>query len=137
MIVVDTSVWSLAFRRHGWRGPPPRAVSVLRTMIRDDQPVIIPGIVFQELLSGVRDFSQETRLRELLEGFPLLLASREHHEEAARISTLCRTSGIAAATVDCLIAAQCITTNSALLTTDDDFKRISRHCALRLLSVAE
>ena len=132
MILVDTSVWSLAFRRQARPGDEPKVVSLLRRMIKDDQPLAIPGIVFQELLTGVRDVSQENKLQGILDGFPLLLATREHHVEAAKISTACRKGGGAAATVDCLIAAQCVCSNAALLTTDEDFKQIARHATLKL-----
>ena len=133
MIVVDTSVWSLAFRRREQRAHLPSVVSFLHQLIESDEPIGIPGIVLQELLGGVRDDAQARRLEGLMAGFALLLADREQHLLAAQISTSCRRAGAAAATVDCLIAAQCITTHSALLTVDDDFGRISRHCDLRLL----
>ena len=135
MIVVDTSVWSLAFRRRARPGDEPKVVSLLRRMIKDDQPLAVPGIVFQELLTGVRDVSQAKKLQRILDGFPLLLATREHHIEAAKISTACRMGGVAAATVDCLIAAHCVFSNSPLLTTDDDFKRIARHAPLKLYPI--
>jgi len=135
VIVVDTSVWSLAFRRRARPGDEPKVVSLLRRMIKDDQPLAVPGIVFQELLTGVRDPTQVKKLQSILDGFPLLLATREHHIEAAKISTACRKGGVAAATVDCLIAAHCVFSNSPLLTTDDDFKRIARHAPLKLYPI--
>lgn len=121
-----------ALRRDG-PGDEPKVVSLLRRMIKDDYPLSMPGIVFQELLTGVRDASQAKKLRGILDGFPLLPATREHHVEAAKISTACRKGGMAA--VDCLIAAQCVCSDSPLLTTDEDFKRIARHAALKLYPV--
>jgi predicted nucleic acid-binding protein len=135
VIIVDTSVWSLAFRRRTRLGDEPKVVTLLRRMIEDDQPLAIPGIVFQELLMGVRDPSQGKKLQGILDGFPHLLATREHHVEAAKISTACRKGGGAAATVDCLIAAQCVCSNSPLLTTDEDFQRIARHATLKLYPI--
>lgn len=132
MIIVDTSVWSLAFRRRTRLGDEPKVVTLLRRMIKDDQPLAIPGIVFQELLTGVRDIPQAKKLQGILEGFPLVLATKEHHVEAAKISTACRKGGVAAATVDCLIAAQCVCSNSPLLTTEEDFKRIAQHATLKI-----
>ena len=134
MIIVDTSVWSLAFRRRGSPAPIPSIVTFLYRLIENDEPIGVPGIVLQELLAGVKDDAQAKRLEGLMRGFALLLADRDQHLLAARISTACRKAGVAAATVDCLIAAQSIATDSALLTVDEDFSRISRHCALRLLS---
>jgi predicted nucleic acid-binding protein len=135
VIVVDTSVWSLAFRRRARLGDEPKVVSLLRRMINDDQPLAKPGIVLQELLTGVRDVSQAMKLQGILDGFPLLLATKKHHVEAAKISTACRKGGVSAATVDCLIAAQCVCSDSPLLTTDEDFKQIARHVALKLFPI--
>jgi predicted nucleic acid-binding protein len=135
VIIVDTSVWSLAFRRRTRLVDEPKVVTLLRRMIQDDHPLAIPGIVFQELFMGVRDVSQGKKLRGILDGFPLLLATKEHHVEAAKISTVCRKGGVAAPTVDCLIAAQCVCSNSPLLTTDEDFKRIARHAMLKLYPI--
>jgi predicted nucleic acid-binding protein len=73
------------------------------------------------------------RLRDLMEGFPLMLATREHHLEAARVANTCRQAGISVSTVDCLIAAMAITAKSQLLTGDKDFERMASCCDLHLL----
>ena len=136
MIIVDTSVWSLAFRRRSWPGGNvPGVVALLQKLTREKNRVVVPGIVLQELLSGVKDPVQGERIKELMEGYPIVLATQEQHVEAANISNLCRNAGIAAATVDCLIAAQCIMLNGVLLTLDEDYKRISSCCGLRLYPI--
>ena len=132
MIVVDTSVLSLAFRRRGSTAAEPPVVTLLRRMISDDVPLGIPGIVLQELLSGVRRDGDHDRLQRLLEGFPILLAERADHI-AATISSACRRHGIAASTVDCLIAAIAISREAPLLTIDRDFSRMVSYSGLRLL----
>jgi predicted nucleic acid-binding protein len=86
-------------------------------------------------LSGVKDPEQGKRIKELMEGYPLILATKEQHVEAASISNVCRKAGVSAATVDCLISAQCILLNGVLLTLDDDFKRISGCCGLRIYPI--
>ena len=136
MIVVDTSVWSLAFRRRSWpKGVAPGVVKLLQKFTREKQQVVVPGVVLQELLSGVKDPAQGERIKELMEGYPLILATKEQHVEAANISNVCRKAGVSAATSDCLIAAQCILLNGVLLTLDDDFKRISGCCGLRIYPI--
>ena len=133
MILVDTSVLSLAFRRRIKTSPEPPFVQRLRRLVEEDQPVAVPGIVLQELLSGVRATNEFERLEDLMEGFPLILAAREHHIRAARIANTCRQAGITASTVDCLIAAMAIETKSQLLTSDEDFERMAPYCGLQLL----
>jgi predicted nucleic acid-binding protein len=136
LIVVDTSVWSLAFRRRNWpNGVTPGVVKLLQKLTKEKQQVAVPGIVLQELLSGVKDPAQWERIKELMDGYPLILATKEQSIEASNISNVCRRAGVAAATIDCLIAAQCIMLNGVLLTLDDDFKRISGCCGLRLYPI--
>jgi predicted nucleic acid-binding protein len=136
LILVDTSVWSLAFRRRSWPdGDIPGIVKLLQKLTREKHRVVVPGVVLQELLSGVKDPAQGERIKELMEGYPIVLATQEQHIEAANISNVCRKSGVSAATVDCLIAAQCIMLNGVLLTLDDDFKRISGCCGLMLYPI--
>jgi predicted nucleic acid-binding protein len=133
VIIADSSVLSLAFRRRIKIHPEPELVHILRRLIEQDQPVAVPGIVLQELLSGVRTETEYQRLKNLMEGFPLILAIQEHHLEAARIANICRRAGISVSAVDCLIAAMAIITNSPLLTADEDFIEIASCCALKLL----
>jgi predicted nucleic acid-binding protein len=68
VLFVDTSVWSLAFRRDH----PPDAPSVthLREELVTGEAVTTTGIVLQELLQGIRGPKQRTRLLELFEPPP-------------------------------------------------------------------
>ena len=95
--------------------------------------MFVPGIVLQELLSGTRSSVQRRRLEEILEGFEVRTASIEDHRLAATIRDDCRRSGVAAAAVDCLIAAQTIRADAHLFTLDRDFDRIAAISSLRLL----
>ena len=113
----------------------PGVVQLLEKLTRDKQRVVVPGIVIQELLSGIKEPSQAEKIMAIMEGYPILLATQDHHVEAANISNACRKAGISAATVDCLIAAQCIMENGILLTMDDDFSLMARHCTLRLYPI--
>ena len=132
MIVVDTSVLSLAFRRKTKPGPELPLVGDFRRLVEEDQPVVIPGIVLQELLSGVRAEDDFLRLLDILDGFPIFTAATAHHIAAAKISNACRQSGISASAVDCLIAAMAVESKAKLLTADEDFSHIARHCDLQL-----
>lgn len=136
MIVLDTSVLSLAFRRASTGIPEPPAVAALRRLIAEDQPCAVPGIVLEELLSGVKSEEHFARLRRLMEGFRVLLAEEAHHLAAARLANACLRKGIAVSSVDCLIAALAVAHRAALLTTDDDFSRIARVCGLKLFRAA-
>lgn len=134
MILLDTSLLSLAFRRRPSSHEPP-AVTSFRRLVEADAPVAIPGIVLQELLSGVRTDTEVARLHTLLDGFSVILADRRDHVAAAGIANACRRHGVSVSTVDCLIAAQTTGRDAALFTLDADFERMRPHCDLRLFPV--
>jgi predicted nucleic acid-binding protein len=133
VIVLDTSILSLAFRR-----PQPVAdsppVTLLRKLIAGDVPLGVPGIVVQELLSGVRTERQFRTLRNALTGFPVLLATESHHFHAAEIFNSCRRHGIGCSTVDALIAALAVENGGMLFTADADFERIASCSELALFA---
>jgi len=137
VILLGTSVLSLVFRRRRTREPEPRLVEVVRRMVREDVPLAVPGIVLQEVLSGVRTEAQFFRLRNLLEAFPILVAEQRDHVAAARIANACRRKGVTTSAVDCLISALATERDAPLLTLDEDFARIARHSDLKLLRVGE
>lgn len=129
-MLVDTSVWSLALRRD--RPPASREVSLLEEAITRGETVLMTGVILQEVLQG---FFVEKRFRDLekrLQAFPLLELARADYVSAAEIRSRCRTKGIQVATIDAQIAAAAIGHGCLLLTTDDDFRHISRHFPLKL-----
>ena len=132
MILLDTSVLSVAFRRRRPSGADGQTAMALRRLVTADAPLAVPGIVLQELLGGVRDERQFARLEGLIEGFEVVLAERRDHLAAARIANACRRAGIATSTIDCLIAALAIERSGTLFTLDSDFTRMAPHCGLRL-----
>jgi len=136
VIVLDTSVLSLALRRRiSTAGTETRETTVLRRILDANVRTAVPGIVLQEILSGVRGASQFRELRRALDEFDLLLAAREHHVAAAAISNTCVSRGIVAGLADCLIAAVTIAERGQLFTTDRDFVHIAEHTPLQLLDV--
>jgi predicted nucleic acid-binding protein len=132
LIVLDTSVLSAALRKREKVEEESDVATLLKRLVRQDVPLAIPGIVLQELLSGVRTSDQFERLQAVAEGFPVLTAERDHHVFAARVSNACRRAGVAATTIDCLIAAQAIVARGRLLTLDRDFGLMAPHCGLEL-----
>lgn len=136
MILLDTSVLALAYRRAPRPGNGHSAVREFARLLDDDAPMAVPGIVVQELLSGVMGTAAFRKLDDLLSGFPLLLATRETHVLAGELRSCCRAKGVAAGTVDCLIGAHAIEVNAELFSTDDDFKRMAKHTSVRLYKVS-
>jgi predicted nucleic acid-binding protein len=134
VIALDTSLLSAVFRRRrSSTSPEPRDAVLFRLLVEANEPMFVPGIVLQELLSGTRSAAQRRRLEEVLEGFEVRTASVDDHRTAATIRDDCRQSGVAAAAIDCLIAAQVIREGARLFTLDRDFDRIAAVSNLRLI----
>jgi predicted nucleic acid-binding protein len=129
-LLVDTSVWSLAFRRdHDGDVPQVRA---LRDALQGSQTVVTTGLVLQELLQG---FAGPRARRDLIERFsalPLISPDRRDHMDAADLRNRCRRAGIQVGTIDALIAQLCIRHDLTLLTTDNDFAAVAKQSPLRV-----
>jgi predicted nucleic acid-binding protein len=129
-LFVDTSVWSLAFRREAVAAAV--EVMALRQSLEAGDTVLTTGLVLQELLQG---FAGPRARRQLIERFaalPFINPDRQDHVEAADLRNRCRRSGIQIGTIDALLAELCIRHGLTLLTTDDDFSRIAARFPLRL-----
>ena len=133
MILFDTSVLSRVFRRRR-PGPGERRLQALfEELMASDAPLGLPGIVLQEVLSGMRSARQFADLRDkLLAGLTVIPASREDHLEAARLKNLCLGKGLNVSGMDCLIAATSIAGGHELFAVDGDFAEIAKLSPLRL-----
>jgi predicted nucleic acid-binding protein len=130
-VFVDTSVWSLAFRRTQPVFVP--QVQLLAKCLERGDVVITTGLVLQELLQGFRGPKAKGQIIERFSHLPMIAPEIEDHIEAAGLRNLCRRKGIQVGTIDALIAQLCIRHDLPLLTTDEDFRRIARHSSLELV----
>ena len=128
-MLVDTSVWSLAFRRSAPADAP--HVRELRTSLEEGE-VVLTGIVLQELLQGLVPGAARDRLLAPLLKLSLLVPSRDDQVLAAELLTTCRSRGVQLATVDALLAALCVRRALTMLSTNRDFEHAARHIDLRL-----
>ena len=135
MTVLDTTALSQFLRRPKAGVPEHPCVAMLRKLLERGEAVCVPGIVYQELLSGVRTETQFQSLLKSLAGFPLFLARAEHHLRAAQLANVARSRGVAVSTTDCLIAAQAIEMRARLMTTDRDFQRMAQFSDLRIIPI--
>jgi predicted nucleic acid-binding protein len=129
-LLVDTSVWSLAFRRDSRAKHP--AVDRLHSALERDEEVFATGIVLQELLQGFSGPKQRARLIEHFEALPFVVPTRDDHVEAATVRNRCRAKGVQLGTIDALLVRLCLDRRLELLTTDRDFAHASRVVPLRL-----
>jgi predicted nucleic acid-binding protein len=127
-VLVDTSVWSLAFRR---RAPAHAAVDELRRLLAGGRAALI-GPIRQEILNSLRDAVVFNRLRDHLRTFPDEPIERADYERAAEHFNICRTAGVQGSNTDFLICAVAERHTMAILTTDEDFTRYAALLPVKL-----
>ena len=132
-LFVDTSVWSLAFRRDA---PPamPEVHELVRAIEAGEQ-LLTTGLVLQELLQGFAGPRARERILDRFAALPLLVPDRRDHIDAAELRNRCRRDGIQIGTIDALLAALCIRHDLTMLTADRDFRQIAGYCALKFWNV--
>ena len=129
-ILVDTSVWSLSFRKRGPADHP--TVRKLTAALEANANLVLTGLILQEILQAFRLDAAFSSAVEVLRPFPLLELGRSEYVAAARLHRTCTSNGVTATTADCQIAAAAICHDCFLLTADRDFERIARLSDLNL-----
>lgn len=129
-LLVDTTVWSLAFRRDR-PGDAPEVRALIRAVETGDH-IVTTGLILQELLQGFSGPKARDQMIDRFASFPLIVPDREDHIAAAALRNLCRSRGVQIGTIDALLAQLCVRHDLTLLTTDQDFSHLARHCELRL-----
>lgn len=129
-MLVDTSVWIDYF--NGYASPEAER---LTRAIRDDEPIALPGIVWTEILSGLRTETDAVRIQNLLDAFNTIEDPiHQDYIKSARIYRICRSKGFTIrSTIDCVIAQLCLRDNLPLLNKGNDFRRIIQCFPLRLV----
>jgi predicted nucleic acid-binding protein len=133
VILLDTSVLSAVLRRRRKGEREDALAARVAALFDSDENVAIPGIVFQEILSGVAEPKQAERLLAAIrESFPVLLATEGDHLKAADLANAAARKGVALSTPDALIAAQALNRRASLFTTDADLSKLVAIGGLRL-----
>ena len=129
-LLVDTSVWSLAFRRDAAAVAP--EVQALVAALTGSEVVVTTGLVLQELLQGFTGPKAATDIVARFSALALIQPDRDDHIAAAGLRNKCRRAGVQLGTVDALIAQLCIRNDLTLLTCDQDFTHAAKHCELKV-----
>ena len=106
--------------------PPDSIGEELKSAISRNDQVFLTGVIYQELLQGLRNERQREVLITRLAPFGLLQPNRATHERAARLADKCLRNGVTVATIDVLIAQIAIECHCRLLARDGDFDDIAR-----------
>ena len=123
--LVDTCVWSLALRRKSSSQLSTEEkwlVQELREAIEGRRVAII-GPIRQEVLSGIRDGEQFSKIQELLGAFRDESIIEDDYVEAANLFSRCRDAGVECGPVDILVCAVAARLRCSVLTSDKGLKR--------------
>jgi predicted nucleic acid-binding protein len=133
VILLDTSVLSRAFRRKAPGAAERRVRAAVEALFGGDADLGLPGIVLQEVLSGLRSEKQFSELQHrLVSAFSIVHPTTDDHVEAVRLKNRCLAKGFSPSGTDCLIASMTIARGHELFAMDDDFEAIARHAPLKL-----
>ena len=116
-VIVDTDVWSEAFRK---KGPKSDFVDELINLIQEGRVQMI-GVVRMEILSGIRGEKMFRTLKEKLDAFPDRTLDSEVFVTAAQFLNLCRSKGIQGSNNDFIICACSMLWKTPILSEDKDF----------------
>jgi len=129
MVLVDTSVWSLALRRRFPVKEP--ELEILIRLIEEDRAGII-GAIRQELLTGISDTNLFKRLARSLEAYVDILLDERDYVRAAEFCNTCRKRGVQGSNTDFLICAAADRYEMTIFTLDRDFERFVSLLPVRL-----
>lgn len=130
MVLVDTPVWSAAFRKNS--DSPLK--DHLRRLILGRLAVLI-GPIRQEILSGIREPKQFERLKVELSAFADHELLTKDFETAACFFNACRAKGVQGSNTDFLICSVAARSGFQVFTTDRDFLRFSQVLGVQLFAV--
>ena len=123
-LLVDTSVWSLAFRRDSQSDLA--EVHELKRALESGDTIFVTGLILQELLQGFNKPKANDQIIGYFNSLPFLAPSKEDHIHAAELRNKCRKKGVQVGTIDAVLAQLCIHHELDILTTDKDFTYMSK-----------
>ena len=128
-ILVDTSVWSLAMRRDEQPNSP--ELKILIRALDSGEEIYSTGIILQELLQGFAGAKAVDAIVERFAAIPMLVPETADYIQAAELRNKSRRKGVQIGTIDALIAQLSLRYKLSLLTSDKDFKHMSKAVKLK------
>jgi predicted nucleic acid-binding protein len=128
-VLVDTDVWSEAFRKKGASSP---YVSELIALIEEDRVQLI-GPIRQEILCGIRNAVLFKSFGQRLDAFPDRVIESDVFVTAARFFNLCRSQGVQGSNTDFLICACSVSWGMPILSKDKDYQNYQKHLPIEQL----
>ena len=130
-LLVDTSVWSLAFRNNAPSTLP--KIRRLAQALREGEQVFTTGLVLQELLQGFPDDEARDLILERFSVLPHGVPDGRDYVDAAELRRRLASEGLRIGTIDALLAQLCLRHDLTLLTTDLAFNRVAEMTSLSVV----
>ena len=122
-MIADSSAWIDMLR-----GPASEVGRRLEQALRQGEPLLMPYVVYQEILQGASSARHFVSLQAELDKVPSFAPDDSHEtaRQAAMLYARCRWAGMTIRSPnDCLIAACALEADVPLLHADRDFERIA------------
>lgn len=131
MVIVDTSVW-IDFLK----GRETKQVQKLEELLSEETDIFITGLIYQEVLTGIKSKKEREKVRSELEHFVLVNPSLDTHIQAAEIFDGCKKKGFTIRSIiDCLIASLTLEYDLTILENDKDYTFISEVYPLKTFRI--
>lgn len=135
-VLVDTSVWAMAFRKKTLEPHEQKLLNYLIDLIRKSYVIMI-GPIRQEILSGISDQNKFTQLKQNLESFKDFEITTDDYVCAAETFNLCRSKGIQGSHIDFLICSVAKNNDFSILTLDKDFVNYQKYIDIKIIDETE
>ena len=129
-VIVDTDVWSEAFRK---KGEVSDHVRELVSLVEEGRVQLI-GPIRQEILCGLRSSERFAQICKRLDAFPDRPIDSSVYIMAAQFFNLCRSRGIQSSNTDFLICACSVKWRLPILSKDQDYLRYKELLPIELLA---
>ncbi len=128
-IIVDTDVWSEAFRKKGEKSA---YVTEFQNLIQEGRVQML-GIIRMEILCGIRNEKIFNQMKRSLEAFPDKPLDTEIFVHAAKFLNLCRSKGIQGSNNDFILCACSVIWKMPILSKDKDFQSYQKLLHIELV----
>jgi predicted nucleic acid-binding protein len=129
-VLIDTPIWSLAFRRKNLTENN-ITIDNLINLMRNTQIAVI-GSIRQEVLSGISDKNKFYEIKNKMAVFTDYIVQTGDYEFAAECSNECRRHGIQGSHTDFLICSVAIRNDWEIFTEDGDFSEYKKYLPINI-----
>lgn len=128
MVLVDTSVFISFFN-----GKNNSKTDLLKQLLLNGEDIAITGLIYQEVLQGIRTDKVFRELKGILDDFYYINTPESIYLESAQLFRKLQSNGVTIRkSIDITIAQSAINSKIPILELDRDFTNIAKHSNLKI-----